>query len=46
LEGLGAAVGFFVAEAGIGSMPFGALAEEAIARRSRPDGRRCEKIRN
>jgi hypothetical protein len=30
--------GFFVAEAGIGSMPFGGLVEVAIARSNRPAG--------
>jgi hypothetical protein len=42
LGGLGAIVGFFVAETGIGSMPFGVFVEEAIAGRRRLAGRRYE----
>jgi hypothetical protein len=47
LEGRAAIAGFFVAEAGIGSMPFGGLVEVAIARSSRPAGgaRETTKIR-
>jgi hypothetical protein len=38
LGGRAVITGFFVAEAGIGSMPFGGLVEVAIARSSRPAG--------
>jgi len=45
LGGRAASTGFFVAEAGIGSMPFGGLVEVAIAKSSRPAGRRRQTTR-
>ena len=45
LGGRAAGTGFFVAEAGIGSMPFGGLVEVVIARSSRPAGGRRDTTR-
>jgi hypothetical protein len=46
LGGLGAITGFFVADAGTGSMPFGFLIDAAIAGRTRPISGRCETTRD